>query len=1016
MAYSFLPQDGDPLEGLPPANEGAFEGGTTGTHDDTSEETQIPEDQLLGDDIPTGGRPSPLFGATRFSQKLLLFEEFGTQAVPAVYTPSEPFPQPLGVERGPAGGALDDFLAQPLYPRPTRLANDVDQNPWRAAIEAFLGRPLSSPPAEGRPPGEGWAHQRWDEFPPQVWFKTAVTGARRNGGVRDSQQRHGYQLGEFGPGGLYHNTAGLPSTNGTTRGIEVRFHPNLPVQGPNSVWTFDGTMPGKLLMARYGETILMRNYNGLPIDPSANRGFGLHTITTHEHNGHNPAESDGFANAFFFPGQYYDYRWPMQIAGHDWLNKDALDVKCGSPDGAGGIQRLRGDYRETMSTHWFHDHMLDFTAQNVYKGNIATMYYYGSIDRGNEALADGVNLCFPSGTARDWGNRDYDVNLVIADKAWLADGQLWFNIFNTDGMMGDRLTVNSTYAPYLEVRARKYRFRILNGAVSRYLKLALVDQNDRPVPFHMICNDGNIMEHAVAFDGTLGTQTGILPMQGIAERYDIIVDFSRFRPGDRLYFVNIAEHDDGKGPKGVIPLNEVLSGQYRALERDDDGDGISDRWIDGDPGVGKFMEFRVMAYSGVDLSMNPADYVSGKKKMIPLPECTDEELATAIHRTFEFGRSGGTDETPWTVKTDGGSGLGADPRRISAVIDTAATTTSGRLEIWTIKNGGGGWSHPVHVHFEEGILLTRDGAPPPEWEKWARKDMYRVGDDPESGQEVELRIRVREFAGTYVEHCHNTQHEDHAMLLRWDAQKPGQVALMPAPIPTWDGVEFVNSVALPTVFTGDGIGPESIEVGGGGGDPPPPPVETIRVSSATYSPTTGWRIQGTDVNTPAGTTVRVRARVGSTLAGSIIGAATVQADTTFDLRVTSGPAPDASAKVSLESSTGASLLAVPVTIEGGGGGGGGGEVITVTSAQHSTANGWLIAGTDVGAPAGTTVRIRARVGSTLAGTVIGSAQVGADGRFTVRVSGGPQPDASNTVSLESNTGATLLAVPIQRVP
>ncbi|MEQ1895116.1 MAG: multicopper oxidase domain-containing protein, partial [Planctomycetota bacterium] len=693
---------------------------------------------------------------------------------------------------------------------------------------------------------------------------------------------HGYALGEFGPGGLYHNTAGLASTQGTTAGIDIRIHPSMPVQGPNSVWTFDGTLPPKLLRARYGETVLMRNYNGLPIDPSANRGFGLHTISTHEHNGHNPAESDGFANAFFFPGQYYDYRWPMQIAGFDWINRERLDNRCGSPDGRGGIEYLAGDYCETMSTHWFHDHMLDFTAQNVYKGNAAMMNYYGSLDRGNEAIDDGVNLRFPSGSALDWGNRDYDVNLVVADKAWTADGQIWFNIFNTDGFMGDRLTVNWQYHPYFDVRARKYRFRILNGSVSRYVKIALVNQAGTAVPFHLIANDGNIMEHSVAFDGTLGTQPGTLPVQGIAERFDIIVDFSKFRAGDRLYFVNVLEHNDGKGPNRVIPLSDVVSGRYRPAARDKDGDGTPDRWENGDPGVGKFMEFRVQSYAGVDRSMNPAEYTSGKKKMIPLPERRPEELASAIHRTFEFGRSGGTDSAPWSIKTDGGSGIGADPRRVSAAFQTgdpnsvAEATTSGRLEIWHIKNGGNGWSHPVHVHFEEGTILTRGGGPPPEWEKWARKDMYRVG-GPESG-DVEIAIRVREFAGTYVEHCHNTQHEDHAMLLRWDAMKPGQLSLMPAPIPTWDGVEFVNSAALPTVFTGDGVGPVTLgDLGGGGGEePPPPPVETITTTLVQYSPTNGWRIQGTDVNSPAGTSVRIRARVGRTLSGVVIGSATVQ--------------------------------------------------------------------------------------------------------------------------------------------
>lgn len=52
----------------------------------------------------------------------------------------------------------------------------------------------------------------------------------------------------------------------------------------------------------------------------------------------------------------------MVLAGHDSINVDATDPRAGSPDGKGGITNIQGDYRETMSTHWFHDHMLDFTA------------------------------------------------------------------------------------------------------------------------------------------------------------------------------------------------------------------------------------------------------------------------------------------------------------------------------------------------------------------------------------------------------------------------------------------------------------------------------------------------------------------------------------------------------------------------------------------------------------------------------------------------------------------------------
>lgn len=204
--------------------------------------------------------------------------------------------------------------------------------------------------------------------------------------------------------------------------------------------------------------------------------------------------------------------------------------------------------------------------------------------------------------------------------------------------------------------------------------------------------------------------------------------------------------------------------------------------------------------------------------MIPLTIDRDNPidqavLAQARRRDFVFGRSSGTDEAPWTIKTDGGAGLSMDPRRISAAPSLATGPTEpgfsgdGTLEIWNIQNGGQGWSHPIHVHFEEGIILTRGGMPPPEWEKWARKDVYRIGGEEDSTDNVEMAIHFREFAGTYMEHCHNTQHEDHSMLLRWDIEHPGQVQLMPTPLPTWDGVEYVDSAALPTFRTGDGFGP-----------------------------------------------------------------------------------------------------------------------------------------------------------------------------------------------------------------
>jgi FtsP/CotA-like multicopper oxidase with cupredoxin domain len=338
----------------------------------------------------------------------------------------------------------------------------------------------------------------------------------------------------------------------------------------------------------------------------------------------------------------------------------------------------------------------------------------------------------------------------------------------------------------------------------------------------MIANDGNILEHAVPFngifdvfhDGLPDAWKGQLPSQTIAERYDIVVDFAKhgIQVNDKLYFVNIMEHQDGKGTKSKVPLADILSERYKPVV-------MNGYWVNGDPGVGKFMELRVKAYAGTDLSMDPVNYEPGNLDMIPLPivrglrtvdtTVNGVPVATAVHHTFEFvhsGGQGGHGATPWLVKADGGSGLAADARRISAIVN-------GDLQVWTIK-GTGGWTHPVHIHFEEGIILSRGGKAPPEWEKWARKDMYRIGPENDSTGILEIAFRARDFLGEYVQHCHNTTHEDHAMLVRWDARHNNAV-LVDTPMPTFDGVFFEPSFPLTggtqsnsSAIVGDGIGPQ----------------------------------------------------------------------------------------------------------------------------------------------------------------------------------------------------------------
>src|SRR4029077_13030651 len=226
----------------------------------------------------------------------------------------------------------------------------------------------------------------------------------------------------------------------------------------------------------------------------------------------------------------------------------ASDPMACSPDDNGGTYRVAGDWHETMSTHWFHDHMFEHTAENVYKGNAAMFNLYSGLDRGNEAINDGVNLRLPSGRLKDFGNLEYDVNLMLADKATDADGQLFFDIFARDVFLGDLVTVNLAYKPFFEVERRKYRFRILNGSVARFYKIALSDGS----PMIQIANDGNLLPSPVTL-----TQ---LDEIGIAERYDIVIDFSRYSIGQRVSMVNLAEHNDGRKPENFLSIGAALSG------------------------------------------------------------------------------------------------------------------------------------------------------------------------------------------------------------------------------------------------------------------------------------------------------------------------------------------------------------------------------------------------------------------------------------------------------------------------
>jgi hypothetical protein len=154
---------------------------------------------------------------------------------------------------------------------------------------------------------------------------------------------------------------------------------------------------------------------------------------------------------------------------------------------------------------------------------------------------------------------------------------------------------------------------------------------------------------------------------------------------------------------------------------------------------------------------------------------------------------------PWAIAVNGGLPHSADMRRVSNL------PRPGDIEHWTFKSGGG-WGHPMHLHFEEAITLNRNGGTgggaihPTEFMK--RKDVWRVGRlRGSSDSNPQIQVTFGEFGGAYVNHCHNTVHEDSAMLLRYDLIRGNSnakiddvhITVLPTPDPRPTGVTYTDS-------------------------------------------------------------------------------------------------------------------------------------------------------------------------------------------------------------------------------
>ncbi|MGX1506934.1 UNVERIFIED_CONTAM: spore coat protein A [Streptomyces graminofaciens] len=194
--------------------------------------------------------------------------------------------------------------------------------------------------------------------------------------------------------------------------------------------------------------------------------------------------------------------------------------------------------RELSSMLWYHDHGMGMTSLNVYAG-LAGLYLVR--DPADERLG------LPQG--------EYEVPLVLQDRTFHKDGSLAYTMTQQEGE--DTPVVNGKAYPFLAVEPRRYRLRILNASNERFWRLRFDVPRDvlpQPtLPFWLIGTDGGFRAPLRMLNFLIGS----------AERYDLIVDFSRMPMGTNVTLTNYnapVHYPGGGGPE----ISEIM--QFRVTE------------------------------------------------------------------------------------------------------------------------------------------------------------------------------------------------------------------------------------------------------------------------------------------------------------------------------------------------------------------------------------------------------------------------------------------------------------------
>jgi FtsP/CotA-like multicopper oxidase with cupredoxin domain len=491
-------------------------------------------------------------------------------------------------------------------------------------------------------------------------------------------------------------------------------------------------------------------------------------------------ESDGYAEAWYLPaaGKIPD-GYATEGTWYDFFAGKAA-TSYGATWGTGyAVFQYPNENR--ASTIWYHDHTLGMTRLNVYAGPAGFYLIRGGPD-GDKAVLDsrsGTTAVLPGPAPRDGDrfppNKRYrEIPIAIQDRSFNSDGSLFYpdtrEFFDTivgpfiphgddhggfspiwnPEFFGNTIMVNGNTWPVQVVEQGRYRFRFLNGCQSRFLMLDFAAIPG--VEVWQIGNEGGFLAAPVNV-----TALGNTLLMGLAERADVIVDFTNVPPGRHVL--------------GNLGPDEPFGGGTPGVDFDP-----------ADPGsTGQIMAFDVVPAVTTDPTTPPRFLVL--PPVVPLPaETVTRPLALIEKMGMGIDRDGNMVEGPVeallgtvgpdTIDPTTPDGVWTERTWMEPVTENPAV---GATEVWEFYNTTGD-AHPMHVHeiaFEvvnrEGLVVEEDDVvqpveldgeitPPEPWETGFKDTVIAY-----PGQVTRVRAQFK-VAGQFVWHCHIVEHEDNEMM------------------------------------------------------------------------------------------------------------------------------------------------------------------------------------------------------------------------------------------------------------